>query len=167
MSNAKVVINTQAVSIELEGEDGFVRTYLDKLMPIIERSRNVSAEPQAALAEAELPEAVPSSEEAHRTPPAAPRVADVAGPAAPRRTKRVAGNSCRDKIKALRGDGFFGERRSVSDVAKELRAKGYSHSLNQVGAALSTMHDRSEIERQSVDGRFKYSWSSAEQPKAA
>ena len=29
MTNAKVLINTQAGTIELEGEDSFVRTYLD------------------------------------------------------------------------------------------------------------------------------------------
>ena len=39
MSNAKVLINTQAGTIELEGGDSFVRTYLDKLIPIIERAR--------------------------------------------------------------------------------------------------------------------------------
>ena len=32
MSNAKVLINTHAGTIELEGEDSFVRTYLDKLI---------------------------------------------------------------------------------------------------------------------------------------
>ncbi|MBD9524744.1 hypothetical protein IB262_33245 [Ensifer sp. ENS02] len=161
MSNAKVIINTQAVSIELEGEDGFVRTYLDKLMPIIERSRATTTD---------LPKvAAPSAPELKATPVVVEQPAEVA-PAAvavSRGSKRVAGNSCRDKIKVLRGEGFFDDQRSISDVAKALRAKGHEHNLNQVGAALSTMHDRGEIQRQSVDGRFKYSWSEMEHPKAA
>ncbi len=164
MSNAKVIINTQAVSIELEGEDGFVRTYLDKLMPIIERSRATATELPK-----EKTKAVPSSQELHALPVAVDQATETAPVAAAvsRGSKRVAGNSCRDKIKALRGEGFFDDQRSISDVAKALRAKGYTHNLNQVGAALSTMHDRSEIQRQSVDGRYKYSWSEIEHPKAA
>ena len=47
MSNAKVLINTQAGTIELEGEDSFVRTYLDKLIPIIERARFGTGTPAA------------------------------------------------------------------------------------------------------------------------
>ena len=39
MPNAKVLINTQLGTVELEGEDSFVRTYLDILIPIIEQAQ--------------------------------------------------------------------------------------------------------------------------------
>ena len=39
MSNAKVLINAQLGTVELEGEDSFVRTYLDILIPIIEQAQ--------------------------------------------------------------------------------------------------------------------------------
>lgn len=163
MSNAKVIINTQAVSIELEGEDGFVRTYLDKLMPIIERSRI------EASSSTNKPKTSQGMIETSPEPGLVEQTAVASASPSPRTRggKRVAGGSCRDRIKILRGEGFFDAQRGISDVVKALQGKGHAHNTNQVGAALSTMFDRGELHRQSVEGRFKYSWAEAEQPKAA
>jgi hypothetical protein len=149
MSNAKVLINTQAGTIELEGEDSFVRTYLDKLIPIIERARfgtGVGANSEAASAEAG---SVPKARTRRRVMPTA------------------IGESCRDRVKKLRDDGFFAERRGISDIVHGLEARGHAHNINQVGAALTTMFERREIQRTPVEGKFKYHWDHGTQSAAA
>ena len=149
MSNAKVLINTQAGTIELEGEDSFVRTYLDKLIPIIERARfgggTTGAEPGEAGMGIEQPK-LRTRRRVVQTP---------------------AGESCRDRVKKLREEGFFSERRGISDIVQGLEARGHAHNVNQVGAALTTMFERHEIQRTPVEGKFKYHWDMAAQSEAA
>ena len=140
MSNAKVIINTHAGTIELEGEDSFVRTYLDKLIPIIERApfgtgASSDREGGARIVEAGQPKA--------RTR---------------RTTQTPVGESCRDRVKKLRDDGFFSERRGISEIVQELGARSHVHSVRQVAAALVTMYVHNEILRIAVDGKFKYLW---------
>jgi hypothetical protein len=149
MSNAKVLINTQAGTIELEGEDSFVRTYLDKLIPIIERARfgtGPSANGEPALAEAGSVRKVRTRRRVMPTP---------------------IGESCRDRVKKLRDNGFFAERRGISDIVQGLEARGHLHNINQVGAALTTMFERNEIHRTPVEGKFKYHWDQGSQSEAA
>jgi len=150
MSNAKVLINTQAGTIELEGEDSFVRTYLDKLIPIIERARFGAG---TIIANGEV---------------IAP---DGDGMPKARTRRRVAptpmGESCRDRVKRLRDEGFFAERRGISDIVHGLEARGHAHNVNQVGAALTTMFERHEIQRTPVEGKFKYHWDHRLQSAAA
>lgn len=135
--NTKVRISTHARIIELEGDDSFVRTYLEKLLPTIE-----GAGTGVTVVSSEAP------------------VDEVAPPKC--RGRRVAqttvGQSCRDRIRKLRDEGFFGERRGISEIAAGLGVRGHNHSVNQVGAALTTMHGRSEILRTLVEGKFKYHW---------
>jgi hypothetical protein len=147
MSNAKVLINTQAGTIELEGEDSFVRTYLDKLIPIIERARfGTGADGEPALGEAGSGPKVRTRRRVMPTP---------------------LGESCRDRVKKLRDDGFFAERRGISDIVQGLEARGHTHNINQVGAALTTMFERHEIQRTPVEGKFKYHWDHGTQSAAA
>ena len=130
MSNAKVLINVQLGSVELEGEDSFVRTYLDKLIPIIEQAQLESGS-AVGLAK--------------------PRIKQR-GPQTP------GGESCRDRIRELRDEGFFTEQRGISDIVRGLNTSGHPHNVNQVGAALTTMFERNEILRTPVMGKFKYHW---------
>jgi hypothetical protein len=149
MSNAKVLINTHAGTIELEGEDSFVRTYLDKLIPIIERAP-FGAGPLAATAgNGRIAEAGPPKSRARRT------------------TQTPVGESCRDRVKKLRDDGFFTERRGISEIVQGLGAQGHVHNVNQVGAALTTMFERNEILRTPVEGKFKYHWDTSARSAAA
>ncbi|QND54426.1 hypothetical protein HB779_21125 (plasmid) [Phyllobacterium sp. 628] len=156
MSIAKVLINTQSLTIELEGEDEFVRTYLDKLMPILERSK--FGEDGHVDGEAGLPDdfhAVASVKSAG-TAPSRKRV----------RSGGASGGSCRERVKKLRDAGFFEKQHGIGDIVNELTSQGFPHSINQVGAALSTMFGRNEIERSKIDKKYKYFWSSS-QIKAA
>ena len=150
MSNAKVLINTQAGTIELEGEDSFVRTYLDKLIPIIESARFgagvVTVNGEAVGLEAD---GMPKARTRRRVNPT------------------PVGESCRDRVKRLRDEGFFAERRGISDIVHGLVAQGHAHNVNQVGAALTTMFERHEILRTPVDGKFKYHWDQQTQSEAA
>lgn len=148
MSNAKVLINTQAGTIELEGEDSFVRTYLDKLIPIIERARFGTG---AVTVNGEMVDAdgMPKARTRRRVTPT------------------PVGESCRDRVKRLRDEGFFAERRGISDIVHGLVARGHAHNVNQVGAALTTMFERHEIQRTPVEGKFKYHWDQRTQSEAA
>ena len=141
MSNAKVLINVQLGTVELEGEDSFVRTYLDKLFPIIEQAQLRSG----------------SAVQATGDPPT-----DEVGLAKPRirqrRPQTPGGESCRDRIRELRDEGFFTEQRGISDIVGGLSTCGHPHNINQVGAALTTMFERNEILRTPVMGKFKYHW---------
>jgi hypothetical protein len=149
MSNAKVLIDTHSGTIELEGEDSFVRTYLDKLIPIIERAPFGTGPSASAGSNARSVEAEPQKS----------------------RTRRViqtpVGQSCRDRVKKLRDEGFFSERRGISEIVQGLRARGQTHNVNQVGAALTTMYERSEILRTPVEGKFKYHWDAGAQSAVA
>ena len=140
MSNAKVLINTQAGTIELEGDDSFVRTYLDKLIPIIERARFGAGTTNVVVGD--------NGDRSDHTKLRTRR----------RVTQTPVGESCRDRVKKLRDDGFFMERRGISDIVQGLEARGHAHNVNQVGAALTTMFERHEIQRTPVEGKFKYHW---------
>ena len=150
MSNAKVLINTQLGRVELEGEDSFVRTYLDIFIPIIEQAQLGSGAAFQATGD-------PSTDEVGL---AKPRIRQR-GPQTPR------GKSCRDRIRDLRDDGFFTEPRGISDIGRELNSWGHPDNVNQVGAALTTMFERNELLRTPVMGKFKYHWVAEERSAAA
>ena len=150
MPNAKVLINTQLGTVELEGEDSFVRTYLDIFIPIIEQAQLGSGSAVQATGD-------PSTDEAGL---AKPRIRQR-GPQTPW------GESCRDRIRELRDEGFFTEQRGISDIVRGLNTRGHPHNVNQVGAALTTMFERNEILRTPVMGKFKYHWDAEERSAAA
>jgi hypothetical protein len=85
------------------------------------------------------------------------------------RTRRITQTpeSCRDRVKKLRDDGFFSERRGISEIVQGLGAQGHVHNVNQVGAALTTMFERGEILRAPVEGKFKYHWDASARTAAA
>lgn len=79
-----------------------------------------------------------------------------------RTRKRVSlppkGQSCRARITKLRDDKFFSEKRSPSDIVTGLAKKGWTHTVNQVGAALTPMFEKGEIQRTKEGNGFKYFW---------
>lgn len=145
MSNAKVRIDVPAGIVELEGDEGFVTTYLDKLLPFIEAGgfgTGPGEEPS--------PTNDGSSDSQEKKQARKRRV--------PKRPP--SGSSCRDRILILRKDGFFkGNQRSPSAIVAGLEKKGWTYALNQVGAALTTMFNNGEIQRTKEEGKgksFKY-----------
>lgn len=83
--------------------------------------------------------------------------------ATPKKKRRVVrqpppGSSCRDRIKTLKADGFFKQRRSTTDIVAGLAKKGWTHNSKQVGAALTIMFDKGELQRTKEDGAFEYFW---------
>ena len=127
----------------------FVRTYLDKFMPIIEQAQLGSEAAVQATGD-------PSTDEVGLTKP---RIRQR-GPQTPW------GKSCRDRME-LRDEGFFTEQRGVGDIVRGLNTVGHPDNVNQVGAALTTMFERNEILRTPVMGKFKYHWDVEEQSAAA
>lgn len=147
MATVKVSINTQAGIIELEGEESFVGAYLDKLLPIVERSGFGTVNSGNGEKEDELldsSDATGKNEKAQRQ--------------RARRKATPPGASCRARITKLLAAGFFKEHRTPSDIVAGLGREGYTHSLGQVGAALSDMFKANQIQRTNVDGSFKYYW---------
>jgi len=66
---------------------------------------------------------------------------DADAEVAPKKKKRVVrqpppGQSCRDRMKTLKADGFFKQHRSAGDIVAGLAKKGWTHNASQVGAAL-------------------------------
>jgi len=69
------------------------------------------------------------------------------------------GASCRARILQLRQEKFFASQRSPTDIVVGLKAKGWTHTQNQVGAALTQMFSKGELQRTGAsDGNFKYFW---------
>jgi hypothetical protein len=141
MTSAKVRIDVPSGIVELEGDEKFVTTYLDKLLPFIEAGGFGNAPgPDKSSAD--------TSDKA-------------AGNGKPRKKRRTpkrppSGSSCRDRILILRKEGFFKSKRSPSDIVGGLEKKGWTYKGNQVGAALTTMFSSSEIQRTKEDKAFKY-----------
>jgi hypothetical protein len=104
MTNAKVRIDVPAGVIELEGDEGFVTTYLDKFLPFIDAGGFGTGLGQAA------PASDDESNGSEDKKPARKRRASKRPPS---------GSSCRDRILVLRKAGFFkGEQPTPSDIVK-------------------------------------------------
>lgn len=147
--SCKVRIDAPAGIVELEGEAQFVSDFFEKLLPIIEKVR-FGAKP-AASAPNGASDQVEEFDEPE-TEVLAPKKKRKAGKRPP------AGQSCRSRINTLRADGFFKERRSVTDIAQGLAKKGWTHTVSQVGAALSNMFNAGEIQRTKEGTSFEYFW---------
>ncbi len=148
MANTKVHINSKALTIEIEGEDDFVRTYLDRLLPILERIGSASGN---AASGQETVGGTDIVDNGGQTIESGQRKSRKLRPSA-----RSAGPSCRQRIKTLRDTGFFSEPHGIAEIVEKLKLDGHVYSLNQVGAALSTMSGRGEIHRKTVNGRYRY-----------
>lgn len=150
MSTNKVRIDAPAGIVEVEGEKDFVEEQVDKILPIIQAA-GFGANARKAQAQAE-PDAESTGNGGSK---------DETDQATRKRRKIVAppkGQSCRDRIKVLKGDGFFKQHRTPSDIVEGLGKKGWTHNGNQVGATLSQMFEKGELQRTRDGGNFKYFW---------
>jgi len=147
----RVHIDAPAGVVEIEGEKDFVEGLLAKLFPLLEEAGFGSRPPNAAPA--------PSGEEAVDVDDAPP---EQTGKAKAKRRKVVAppkGQSCAARMTTLKDDDFFKTHRSVNDIIEGLKSKGWTHNANQVGAALTNMFTRGDIQRtKEGNGAWKYFW---------
>jgi hypothetical protein len=147
----RVHIDAPAGVVEIEGEKDFVEGLLAKLFPLLEeagfgsRPPN-SAPPQANSEPAEPDDAAPEQNSKPRT-----KRRKVSAP--PR------GQSCAARILTLKEEGFFKDHRSATEIVEGLKGKGWTHAPNQVGAALTKMFGRGDIQRtKEGNGAWKYFW---------
>ncbi len=154
MTTNKVRIDALSGIVEVEGEKEFVDEQMQKIIPLIQSSGFGSAAVRKNGAEHLGKENGVEHEDEEAE-------AEEAAQGAKKRRKvsmPPKGQSCRDRIKTLKDDGFFKEHRTPSDIVAGLAKKGWTHKVNQVGAALTTMFEKGEVQRTSDGSGFKYYW---------
>lgn len=146
-------IDAPAGVIDVEGEVEFVEGVLDKFFPLLEKSKfgsHPNSAGQDPGADADEREDVDD------------RKADEGGKSKTRRKRGNAppkGQSCADRILVLKGEKFFKNHKTVSEIVDGLKVKGWTHNNNQVGAALTNMFGRGDIQRTKEGGSaWKYFW---------
>lgn len=150
----RVHIDAPAGVIDIEGEKDFVEGLLAKLFPLIEEA-GFGSRPEDGGSPA------PGDES-----PAGPKdTAAVDTVEAPKKRVRKAvkqppaGQSCPARIQALKEEGFFKEHRAPADIVARLKAKGWTHNLNQVGAATSALFNKGSLQRtKEGKGPWLYFW---------
>lgn len=147
----RVHIDAPAGVVEIEGEKDFVEGLLAKLFPLLEEAGFGSRPPNGAPTQADSIPAEPDDGAAEQTPKPKVKRRKVSAP--PR------GQSCAARILTLREEGFFKDHRSATEIVEGLKGKGWTHAPNQVGAALTQMFGRGDIQRtKEGNGAFKYFW---------
>lgn len=149
----RVHIDAPAGIIDIEGEKEFVEGLLAKLFPLVEGAGFGSRSPNSyAASVAEVQD--PSQPE---------EGASEQGTKSKSRKRRVnappKGQSCADRILTLKGEDFFKDHRTTAEIVEGLKAKGWTHTGSQVGAALTNMFARGDIQRtKEGNGTWKYFW---------
>lgn len=147
----RVRVDAPAGIIELEGEAAFVSGFFEKMLPLIEKAGfrvAVPIPPAPQVVDQQTPEVN------GKTPPEQ----NAGKPKKKKRSNPPAGASCRDRILTLKADGFFKSQKTPSDIVAGLAKKGWVHNTNQVGASLTRMFEKDEIQRTSDGGGFGYYW---------
>jgi len=129
------------------------RGSIGKIFPFFQSSKFGSA--PSAHPDAEQPnnDAAVNSEDKEVEGPKKPKVKRKKGSAPPK------GQSCADRMLILKSEKFFKQHRSAPEIVDALAAKGWTHNTNQVGAALTNMFNRGDIQRtKEGGGPWKYFW---------
>lgn len=147
----RVHIDAPAGIIDLEGEKEFVEGMLGKLFPLIEAAGFGSRPREDGPKDTDEPD-----------------LADISNPEEDAETKRSrprkpikrapSGHTCADRIRNLKMEGFFAEKRSVTDIVSGLKEKGFTHNANQVSAALSQIFKKNDIQRTKSKNGWSYFW---------
>ena len=150
----RVHIDAPSGIIDIEGERDFVEGLLAKLLPILEKTRFGSRPTNNEPAKFKHSEDEPGNED---------EVEDETSNERPKikRKRSVApkGHSCADRMLALKGEGFFKEKKGVSDIVAGLAGKGFTHKTNQVSAAGESLFKRGLLQRtKDGNGPFQYFW---------
>lgn len=137
----RVHIDAPAGIIDIEGEKDFVEGLLAKLFPLVEQAGFGSRPAVGNLAQGGEVNEPPQFEEV---------LPEQNNKAKSKRRKGAAppkGQSCAARILTLKEEGFFKSHRDTSDIVEGLRGKGWTHKANQVGAALTNMFERGDLQR--------------------
>ncbi|NVN10830.1 hypothetical protein [Nguyenibacter vanlangensis] len=148
----RVHIDAPAGVVEIEGEKDFVEGLLAKLFPLLEEAGFGSRPPSKVVPMQTGEEAPDSDEEITENSVGRPKV---------KRKRSVApkGHSCADRILALKGEGFFKEKRGMGEIVTGLATKGFVHKANQVSAAGESLFKRNLLQRtKDGNGPFQYYW---------
>lgn len=148
---AKIRVKLGQVEVEYEGDFAFLR---QGLAPMVSDLIRLYKENQDTV-DAPNNGAEGSAERAVNSTPETPtRKKRRAGGKPPE------GTSCRARILELKKEKFFKDQRSPSEIIVGLRGKGWTYKSNQVGATLTIMFEKGEIQRTGggPDGKFKYFW---------
>lgn len=147
----RVHIDAPAGVVEIEGEKEFVEGLLAKLFPLLEKA-GFGSQIQSGASEQAIDERVESDDSIPE---------QVEKPKAKKRRISVPpkGQSCAARITTLKEANFFKTHRSVIEIIDGLKGKGWTHNPNQVGAALTNMFGRGDIQRtKEGNGSWKYYW---------
>lgn len=147
----RVHIDAPAGVVEIEGEKDFVEGLLAKLFPLLEEAGFGSRPPSNASAQANSEPVEPDDVVPEQTSKPKAKKRKVSVP--PR------GQSCAARISTLKEEGFFKDHQSTTEIVEGLKGKGWTHAPNQVGAALTQMFGRGDIQRtKEGNGVWKYFW---------
>lgn len=151
MTANRIMIDAAAGVFELEGEAEFVSAQLDKLLPIVKTggfSKPDSNEEETFVATQQNLQDVQPQAKTNGTKKSKRGTG----------TRPPKGHSCADRMMTLRTDGFFKEQKTPAQIVKDLGAKGWTHTSNQVSAAGGQMFNRGDIQRTKVGNGFAYYW---------
>jgi hypothetical protein len=149
--SCKVRIDAPHGIVEIEGDAEFVASFYEKLAPLVDRAHFGTAV-RADDAPAPLGEHGHLEDEVENS-----------NPTKVKKKRRVSqrpptGSSCRDRILGLKTDGYFKEKRGGTDIVAGLEKKGFTHTVNQVGASLTGMFNKGEIQRTKDGANWVYYW---------
>ncbi|MCZ8187086.1 MAG: hypothetical protein O9308_11940 [Beijerinckiaceae bacterium] len=150
----RVHIDAPAGVIEIEGEKEFVEGLLARLFPLIEASgfgnHPKVGQPFLASPDIAAPQAEPQAEET---------LALSKRPARKAQKQPPAGQSCAARILTLKGEGYFKEHRTSTEIVAALKTKGWTHTSSQVSAATINLFGRQDLQRTTgAGGKWVYYW---------
>lgn len=150
----RVHIDAPAGVIDIEGEKDFVEGMLGKLFPLIEEAGFGSRPTTSEGVDAGI-EAANFSDDNNRSDET-----EIPKKRGRKSFKQPpAGQSCPARIQVLKDEGFFKQHRAPSDIVSGLQAKGWTHNLNQVGAATSALFTKGNLQRtKNGKGPWMYFW---------
>jgi hypothetical protein len=148
----RVHIDAPGGIVEIEGEKEFVEGLLAKVFPLLETA-GFGSRPTTPLGTGEQ-----SNNSSQVDQPPADQ--NEKGKTRKRRVNAPPkGQSCADRMSTLKQEGFFKTKRTIGEIIEGLEGKGWTHNGNQVGAALTNMFGRGDIQRtKEGGGSWKYFW---------
>lgn len=150
---AKIHIDLSQGIFDVEGEPDFVRDVYDdfkaELTKLSVQKPPLNDNPRLSYANGGAPVLIEEN----------PAENSGSGRKKAKRTSQPPkGHSCSSRIMVLRKKEFFKAHKSPNDIVAGLAKEGWTHTNNQVSAALGQMFNRGTIQRTSAEKGFAYYW---------